>query len=144
MPRSIPSVPGNPPSFKSINDRLFKYSLASFHDSNKVNDYVEEFGLRKLCSQLEADRISSKNNDLQRSVVPFEEKPYEPEYDDLCRLHYLTLSRKCINVLEFGSGFSTVVIADALRLLYDHFAEWTFKNIRCERPFHIFSIEEEQ
>ena len=132
------------PSFTSINQKLSKYSLASFHDSNKVSSYVEEFGLSKLCSQLEADRISSKNSNLERSVVPFEERPFEPEYDDLCRLHYLALSRKFINVLEFGSGFSTAVIADALRLLSDHFAEWTTKNIRCERPFHIFAVEEEQ
>jgi hypothetical protein len=76
--------------------------------------------------------------------VSFEEKPYEPEYDDLCRLHYFALSRKFINVLEFGSGFSTAVIADALRLLSNHFAEWTTKNIRCELPFHIFAVEEDK
>lgn len=132
------------PTFKSVEEELSKYSLASFHDSKKVNEYVEEFGLRKLCSQLEADRISGKNSDLERSVVPFEEKPFEPEYDDLCRLHYLALSRKFINVLEFGSGFSTAVIADALRLLSDHFAAWANTNIRCQRPFHIFAVEEEQ
>lgn len=132
------------PSFININEKLSKYSLASFHDNSKVNEYVEEFGLRKLCSQLETDRISSKNSDLVRSEVPSEEKLYGPEYHDLCRLHYLALSRKFINVLEFGSGFSTAVIADALRILSDHFAEWATKNIRCERPFHIFAVEEEQ
>ncbi len=132
------------PSFKGITEKLSRYSLVSFHDTNKVNEYVEEFGLRKLCSLLEADRIDSKNNGFERSIVPFEVKPYAPKYDDLCRLHYLVLSRKSINVLEFGSGFSTAVIADALRLLSDHFAEWVTKNIRCERPFHIFAVEEEQ
>jgi hypothetical protein len=132
------------PSFTSIKNKLSNYSLASFHNSNKVNEYVEEFGLRKLCSKLDVDRISSNNNDLERSVVPFDEKPYEPVYSDLCRLHYLALSRKFINVLEFGSGFSTVVIADALRLLSTHFGEWVDKSIRCERPFHIYAVEEEQ
>jgi hypothetical protein len=132
------------PKFKSIEERLSKYTLTSFHNTNLVNEYVQEFGLRKICLELEADLISSKNSDLKRTVVPFEEKPHEPEYNDLCRLHFLALSRKFVNVLEFGSGFSTAVIADALRVLSDHFANWTKENIRCERPFHIFSVEEDQ
>jgi hypothetical protein len=131
------------PSFIDIEKLLSKYSLSSFHHSSQVNQYCEDFGLKKLCAELEADRIESKER-LDRSVVAFEEKPFEPEYGDLCRLHYLALRRKFINVLEFGSGFSTVVIADALRLLMNHFGSWTKKNVRCENPFHVFSVEEEQ
>lgn len=123
---------------------LSKYSLSSFHHSSQVNQYCEDFGLKKLCAELEADRIKSQSSDLKRSVVAFEEKPFEPEYDDLCRLHYLALCRKFINVLEFGSGFSTAIIADALRLLTNHFGSWTKTNVRCENPFHVFAVEEEQ
>lgn len=132
------------PTFKKLEEKLSKYSLFSFHDHKKVSEYADEFGLRKLCLALEADRLSSRSSDLERSVVAPEEKPFEPEYDDLCRLHYLALSRKCINVLEFGSGFSTAVIADALRLLSEHFDTWTSANIRCQKPFHIFAVEEDQ
>ena len=132
------------PTFSSIEKLLSKYSLSSFHHSAEVNQYCEDFGLKKLCAALEADRIKSKSSDLERSVVAFEEKPFEPEYDDLCRLHYLALHRKFINVLEFGSGFSTAIIADALRLLADHFGGWTKANVRCENLFHVFAVEEEQ
>ena len=132
------------PAYSSVDKILAKYSLSSFHDPRAVEQYLEDFGLKKLCSELEADRIKSRSSDLERSVVAFEEKPFEPEYDDLCRLHYLSLQRKFINILEFGSGFSTAVMADALRLLSEHFSGWTESNIRCENPFHCYAVEEEQ
>jgi hypothetical protein len=132
------------PTFSGIEKLLSKYSLSSFHNSREVNQYCEDFGLKKLCTELEADRIKSKSGDLERSVIAFDDKPFEPEYDDLCRLHYLALQRKFINVLEFGSGFSTVIIADALRLLTDHFHSWTKINVRCQNLFHVFAVEEEQ
>jgi hypothetical protein len=131
------------PTFSGIEKLLSKYSLSSFHNSLEVNQYCDDFGLKKLCAELEADRIKSTSNDLERSVA-FEEKPFEPEYDDLCRLHYLALRRKFINVLEFGSGFSTAITVDALRLLTDHFGTWVKANVRCENPFHVFAVEEEQ
>lgn len=49
-----------------------------------------------------------------------------------------------VNVLEFGSGFSTAIMADAMRLLSIYFEDWALLNVRCDQPFHVFSIEEEQ
>ncbi len=131
-------------AFNSIEKKISKYSLASFHNKIKVSEYLKDFGLLELFSVIEANRISSKNSDLERSVAAFEERPLAPKYDDLSRLHYLTLKRKFINILEFGSGFSTAVMAEALRLLSEHFGSWANSNIRCENPFHIFAVEEEQ
>lgn len=37
-----------------------------------------------------------------------------PKWDDLARLYYLVRKRKPFQVLEFGSGFSTIVMAYAL------------------------------
>jgi len=132
------------PPFASIEKMLSKYSLESFHNNREVDQYLEDFGITKLCYELEAGRIKNRKGPLERPVGAFEEKPFKPEYNDLCRLHYLTLKRKFINVLEFGSGFSTAVIADALRLLSKHFDSWAKANIRCQKPFHIYSVEEEQ
>lgn len=132
------------PTYKGIEKILSKYSLGSFNDPQTVEQYLGEFALQKLCSELEADRTNSISGDLERSVTAFEEKPYEPEYSDLCRLHYLALSRKSINILEFGSGFSTAIMADALRLLSEYFGVWVKENIRVQNPFHIYAIEEEQ
>ena len=39
---------------------------------------------------------------------------FPPDLEDLTRLHQLIRSRDCQTVLEFGIGFSSIIIADAL------------------------------
>lgn len=131
-------------SFQSVIESLKNFSLESFNDPQKIENYNELFAINKLCRELEHDRVAFKNNELTKSVSVFEEKPLEPEYGDLCRLHWICLTRKVINILEFGSGFSTAVMADAMRILNNHFNQWVSDNIRVEKPFHIYSIEEDQ
>lgn len=41
-------------------------------------------------------------------------KRFPPNYPDLARLHKIIRSRKCFTVLEFGLGYSTIVMADAI------------------------------
>lgn len=72
------NLSGSTPAFRKIEEVLSRYSLASFHNTQQVHQYLEDFGLRKLCIELEADRIKSRSSDLERSVVAFEEKPFEP------------------------------------------------------------------
>jgi hypothetical protein len=78
-----------------------RFSLASFHDQRSVDEYIELFSLRNLCRELEIDRAVSTRSEIERNVSPFERKPFAPEYADSCRLHWIALSRKVINVLEF-------------------------------------------
>jgi hypothetical protein len=131
-------------SFQDVNDLLKRFSLACFHDTERVEEYIDLFSLRTLCKTLGVDRLASKNPDLEKCVSAFEEKPFEPEYSDLCRLHWIALSRKAINVLEFGSGYSTAILADAMRTLDRYFGEWAKRSIRSDNPFHVYAIEEEQ
>lgn len=139
VPDIVPS-----PSFQIVEDSLRRFSLPCFHDPERVEEYVDLFSLRTLYKALEADRAESKNSALEKSVSPFEEVPFEPKYDDLCRLHWIALNRKVINILELGSGYSTVVLADAMRILKKHFGNWARKSIRSDNPFHVYAVEEEQ
>ncbi|MEW9797570.1 hypothetical protein [Alteromonas sp. CYL-A6] len=132
------------PDFQQVKEKLSGFSVASFNDPEQVNRYVDCFDLRTLCQQVEADRLASQHSALSRTVSAFEEKPFEPEYDDLCRLHYLVLSRKCVNIMEFGSGFSTVVMAHAVKLLHQHFEGFARAHFRANQFFHVYSVEEEQ
>ena len=52
---------------------------------------------------------------LLQKLSPGLENEIPPKWDDLARLHYLIRMRKPFHVLEFGSGFSTIVIAAALK-----------------------------
>lgn len=47
---------------------------------------------------------------------------FPPDIDDLARIHQLVRDRRVFTVLEFGIGFSTLVIADALAKNADDFA----------------------
>ncbi len=77
-------------------------------------------------------------------MSPSEDKPFEPKVDDLCRLHWLALHRRTVSVLEYGSGFSTAIFAHALSLLDRFYGDWAKKKLRCQKPFHVHSVEEEQ
>jgi hypothetical protein len=70
-------------------------------------------------------------------------EPYPPEYDDLARLHALVTKRKIINILELGSGKSSVVLADALKQNHLHFGN-KLNGIRRANPFRLISIESEE
>ena len=131
-------------AFEGVKEALREFSLPSFSDQLQVERYIERFGIRELCHALEKDRVNSAASALHKTVSGSEEKPFEPEYDDLCRLHWICMSRKTINVLEFGSGFSTAIIADAMRQLSQHFGVWAARNLRAEQPFHVYAVEEDR
>ena len=46
-----------------------------------------------------------------------------PKWGDLARLHKLVRERKPFQILEFGSGFSTIVMACALKQNYEEYLE---------------------
>ncbi len=75
-------------------------------------EYIETQGLDRL--------IDFKENlDYQEGVFDAVSGklriPFRPEVADLVRLHKLIRQRKCFTVLEFGVGYSTAIIADALQ-----------------------------
>jgi len=71
--------------------------------------------------------------------------PFAPEPEDLCRLHMLIRRRKVFNVLEFGLGFSTIVMADALeKNKNDYYATVNRPEIRIRKPFKLFSVDASQ
>ncbi len=131
-------------AYADIEGHLKQFSLDSFNDPAAVARYLQIFPLDKLCRQIEADRLESKHSALARTVAASQEKPFEPEYDDLCRLHYVALRKKAINILEFGSGFSTVILAEALQRLEQRFGDYARSNFRVDKSFHVYSVEEEQ
>ncbi|MDH4318040.1 MAG: hypothetical protein OEV64_06590, partial [Desulfobulbaceae bacterium] len=67
---------------------------------------------------------------------------FPPEAGDLVRLHKLIRTRKFFTVLEFGVGYSTIVMADALR---KNQLEWeAMENrpeIRNRYMFQIFTVD---
>ena len=68
---------------------------------------------------------------------------FEPECPDLTRLYSIIRMRKILTVLEFGSGFSTKIIGEALKKnKFDYSKKISL--IRRKNPFHLYSLESEK
>ena len=128
-------------NFKAIEEFILNYNVNSFSKKKSVEEYKNFFSLQDLCKNIPEDDLMYKNNKLERTVSENENKPFEPEFEDLCRLHYLILSRRVLTALEFGSGFSTVIMAHAMELLKSEFLNWAQENTRIDDPFLVHSIE---
>lgn len=103
----------------------------------KYVDYFSNEGLDKYIS------YNEKQYELSAffSVVE-NESPYPAELDDLVNLHQLIRKRKVFNVLEFGLGFSTIVIADALKKNSIDYQDYDQKDfIRRNKPFLVESVD---
>ena len=127
--------------FSFIENFIKKFNIKDFNNKAKVKKYFDFFDLEILIKkQLKYDRIKVNKNFVLKNVIQNEKKPFEYELDDLCRLHWIILNKKALNTLEFGSGFSTIFMADACFILNNYFPY--LKNMRVEKKFHIYSLEE--
>ena len=128
----------NMKNFSTISKFLKKFNLRSFTNKKKVHEYMSFFQLDKYLKKLPQDNFKIKN--LKYLIkVKNENRPLPPELEDLTRLHWLVLARRAINTLEFGSGFSTVFIADAKSILYKYFGD--ISEIRSDKLFHIYTVD---
>jgi hypothetical protein len=102
---------------------------------NFYKNYFLKFGLNE---------IFPKKNFKTRSINQMKAKhPYEPELEDLYLLHNYIIKYKRMTVLEFGTGWSTLVMANAIR--YNH-KKYFFKakNLRLNNASEIHCIDNEK
>lgn len=102
-------------------------------------DYAAEQGLTEIINFA---------HDIPGPTSPYDAvsgertQPFPPDLDDLVRLHKIIRKRHVFTVLEFGVGYSTLVIADALQ---KNEADWhSLPNkpaIRNRFPFQVFSVD---
>jgi hypothetical protein len=104
----------------------------------EVINYVKVNELDKL---LNAEIVPVKKG-IYDSVDPSVDAPFSPEWDDLVRLHKLVRTRRVTTVLEFGCGYSTVVMADALAKNKKDFNTFVSANLRRSNAFEIHSVDD--
>ena len=101
-------------------------NLYSSPDEHNSIEYLKKEGLYDL--------INSLNSKSQERIAP--------KYNDLARLHNVIRSRKVFTVLEFGLGFSTIIMADALK---KNKKDWNSiavrPNFRNSMMFKLFSVD---
>lgn len=101
----------------------------------------------KLDIILNLDQDSLKNLKNKKIKKPFENvtpnlaEAFEAEIDDLCRLHWLIISRKITTVLEFGVGKSTIIFNDSLKKNQFTHQDFVKNNLRKTNLFECHSID---
>lgn len=66
------------------------------------------------------------------------EKPYKPELHDLHMLHQMVIETKRTTILEFGCGWSTLVLSHALGV---NRSRYDISHLRRNNPFEIHSVD---
>jgi hypothetical protein len=109
-------------------------------DTIDAKSYIEEEGIAELLPNWP----SAKTMDIGvfDSVRMSLEEPLPPDPDDLVRLHRLVRQRKCFTVLEFGVGYSSIVMADALQ---KNERDWNAMDdtpdVRNRFVFELFAVD---
>ena len=92
--------------------------------------------------------MCNEANELNKIICSEETIKYNeniaipPDVDDLVRLHKTIRKRKCFTVLEFGVGYSTVVIADALKKNEEDWNKLSEKTkLKNRFIFRLFSVD---
>ena len=85
--------------------QIEKIKLPKKKSIKSIKKFFKENGLKFYLIQ--------KANQIKRDMR-FEKNTYKPELQDLYRLHRLIILNKRISVLEYGTGWSSLVISNAL------------------------------
>jgi len=106
----------------------------------QVEQFAELFGLTELFPE---SAVSPEKSAFE-TVDPNHTQPYLPEWLDLTRLFALIRLRRVTSVLEFGCGFSTVVMAHALSLNERDHGLAVRESLRRTDPFRLHVVDDMQ
>ena len=104
-------------------------------------DYKKYFIENDLKKLVNVSKFKNKNFDPRFIFENNNKTPYPPDINDLIRLHYIIREKKIVNVLEFGVGFSTIIMADAIYRNKIEHNNYVRANFRKVNPFKIHSVD---
>ena len=110
----------------------YKFKKPNMRKKKFIEDFFIKKGLKLL-----VDLAKKKKPSVNEMII---KDPLVPELDDLYNLYQYVLVNKRTTVLEFGSGWSTLIFSLALTELKDKFYD-EVKLLRRNNPFELFVIE---
>ena len=120
------------------------FSKKLFQGLTNYKKYIFKNKLDKILKIHVSKNIEIKkkiNRDQFSTVRKTIKNQFAPELDDLCRLHYLVISRKVNKILEFGVGKSTVIFNDGLVQNCIDYQDYVKKNLRIPNSFICYSLD---
>ena len=101
----------------------------------QIKKFFEEKNLKELINL-------SKQQDRKVNEMIID-SPYKPELNDLYRLYKFVFLNKRTTILEFGSGYSSLIFSLALNDLNKLYKNKLI-NLRRNNPFELFILENEK
>ena len=110
----------------------FKVKIPPKASNSKIENFFIKKGLKEIINLSKA-KSKGVNDMIHLS-------PYKPELKDLYNLYnYITLNKR-ITILEFGSGWSSLIFSIALKELKQKYKSQVL-NLRRNNPFELFILE---
>ncbi len=109
-----------------------------FPPKKKISEIKNFFKKKGLLSVL----VNSRGKNLGVNELKSKE-PYMPDLNDLYRLYQFVILNKRTTILEFGSGWSSLIFYLALSELKSKFKKQVEK-LRRNNPFELFILENER
>ena len=116
---------------KSIqnNKRILLELKKIFNDEIFYKNFIEEF-----------NKVEKKETDPNSM---YQLNAYKPQIKDLYRIFKFVILNKRTTVLEFGSGWSTLIFSIAMKTLENKFGR-KITNLRRSFPFKVFTVDNEK
>lgn len=109
----------------------------------KKPSYKNDIYIKKFFNNLKINELKgSKDISLPIIKKKIEKKAYGPNLLDLYMLYNIILLNKRTTVLEFGSGWSSLIISHALKNLRKKYFK-KIEKLRRSNPFELFILENE-
>ena len=106
----------------------------------KSKKFIENFFIKRDLNEIvKLARQKKRPKQIYRKG----DKAYLPTLKDLYRIYQFVLLNKRTTVLEFGSGWSTLIFSLALKELKDKFSQ-KVKSLRRNNPFELFVLENQK
>ena len=113
---------------------MSKFIVPKKVDKKQIIDFFRKKGLKEL--------ISLSNKPKKKANEMIQNQPYSPDLIDLYNLYRFVVLNKRTTILEFGSGWSSIIFMLALNELKSKFSN-KIKNLRRNNPFELFVLENE-
>ena len=117
-----------------------KIKLPSKVTLSQAKKYFQNYKILKFLKNSINNNFSK---DLSKQLYPWSNTTYYPEIMDLYRLHQFIILNKRLTVLEFGSGWSSLILAHALMINEKNFFNDT-KKLRKSNLFELHILENQK
>ncbi len=131
---------------------MIKIKFPKKLSEKKIEQFFIKEGLKELITKkkfyvdgyevTKKDFEDKKRDKTGKFDIRLTNNPQPPELKDLYRLYQFIILNKRTTVLEFGCGYSSLIISHALKKLHNKNNKKPFT--RCFHPFKLFVVDSEK